>query len=550
MTENLFLLPLLWGNICITMNTKSSDSNAFINSSLQTSADGIKSQKSASSGSATGNLRNKCALKPGHSLMDWIRLGNSGEDLSGTQGRLTTVSMEELSKHNSRNDAWIAIRGVVYNITRYMDFHPGGVDELMRGVGKDSTQLFSEVHAWVNYQQLLNKCCIGPLKKIVKVQPDLIKHLEAKISLKEGELLQLPKAKFEVEPRFDWIQKLNDLTIYVYTKQFCNPGFLIKKMNGVNHVEIWILTEAGIHKFQYELHGGVEWPPKDLKMSTESGKLEINFCKSEQHRELWRSLGTHNIKKLMKSSCEEEIFIDFQVIKNQQFNHDSHELVLQNKHAILIVPVGYHVTLGLNWEALKKDYTPVPAKYLSCMEKREFSTLNLLIKKYTPRQCFSSRLSEQMEDTCLQISMPKGNLKLLSLAKHRNLCLLAAGSGLTPFLGMIEHLLKRQTNRIELLYLFYFNKTSEDIWCQKILEESSKEDERFKFVSMLSRDSDGWDGLKGQISENLLLPLVDKSCRNPITYIAVCGPIGFNAKAEEIVKSIGFSTENFYVFQG
>lgn len=108
------------------MSTKPSDSNTFVNSSLQTSADGIKSQKSASSGSATGNLRNKCALKPGHSLMDWIRLGNSGEDLSGTQGRLITVTMEELSKHNSRNDAWIAIRGVVYNVTRYMDFHPGG----------------------------------------------------------------------------------------------------------------------------------------------------------------------------------------------------------------------------------------------------------------------------------------------------------------------------------------------------------------------------------------------------------------------------------------
>ncbi|KAJ8942027.1 hypothetical protein NQ318_002781 [Aromia moschata] len=29
------------------------------------------------------NPRNKCALQPGHSLMDWIRLGSSGKDLTG-----------------------------------------------------------------------------------------------------------------------------------------------------------------------------------------------------------------------------------------------------------------------------------------------------------------------------------------------------------------------------------------------------------------------------------------------------------------------------------
>lgn len=84
------------------------------------------SQTLQSTGSATGNPRNKCALKPGHSLMDWIRLGNSGVDLSGTGGRTVSVTKEELVKHNTKNDAWMAIRGVVYNVSRYMEFHPGG----------------------------------------------------------------------------------------------------------------------------------------------------------------------------------------------------------------------------------------------------------------------------------------------------------------------------------------------------------------------------------------------------------------------------------------
>lgn len=32
---------------------------------------------------SVGNPRNKCSLQPGHSLMDWIRLGSSGVDLTG-----------------------------------------------------------------------------------------------------------------------------------------------------------------------------------------------------------------------------------------------------------------------------------------------------------------------------------------------------------------------------------------------------------------------------------------------------------------------------------
>lgn len=35
--------------------------------------------------------------------------------------------------------------GRVYNVTHYMDFHPGGDTELMRGVGQDGTNLFSQV---------------------------------------------------------------------------------------------------------------------------------------------------------------------------------------------------------------------------------------------------------------------------------------------------------------------------------------------------------------------------------------------------------------------
>lgn len=51
----------------------------------------------------------------------------------------------------------------VYNVTPYFNYHPGGIDELMRGAGIDATALFDEVHRWVNIELMLAKACIGEL---------------------------------------------------------------------------------------------------------------------------------------------------------------------------------------------------------------------------------------------------------------------------------------------------------------------------------------------------------------------------------------------------
>lgn len=95
--------------------------------------------------------------------MHWIKLGNSEPDLAGTKGQIIRVTRDMLAKHNTREDCWLAIRGRVYNVTPYLEYHPGGEDELMRGAGQDATNLFNKVHPWVNFEGMLKKCFVGPL---------------------------------------------------------------------------------------------------------------------------------------------------------------------------------------------------------------------------------------------------------------------------------------------------------------------------------------------------------------------------------------------------
>lgn len=43
--------------------------------------------------------------------MDWIRKTNNTPNLSGTNGKILTITEEELAKHNTKTDCWTAISG-------------------------------------------------------------------------------------------------------------------------------------------------------------------------------------------------------------------------------------------------------------------------------------------------------------------------------------------------------------------------------------------------------------------------------------------------------
>ena len=51
------------------------------------------------------------------------------------------ISFEELAQHSKAEDAWLALNGVVYDVSVYLHYHPGG-DIILSGAGKDATNLF------------------------------------------------------------------------------------------------------------------------------------------------------------------------------------------------------------------------------------------------------------------------------------------------------------------------------------------------------------------------------------------------------------------------
>ena len=59
-------------------------------------------------------------------------------------------TIDQVNRHNKKNDAWIVYRGNVYNITKWITRHPGG-GIIMKGVGKNIDQLFKKFHSHSDY---------------------------------------------------------------------------------------------------------------------------------------------------------------------------------------------------------------------------------------------------------------------------------------------------------------------------------------------------------------------------------------------------------------
>ena len=54
----------------------------------------------------------------------------------------TSLTLSEINKHNSANDCWIIIQSNVYNVTNYLNQHPGGSERIIPFCGQDASQAF------------------------------------------------------------------------------------------------------------------------------------------------------------------------------------------------------------------------------------------------------------------------------------------------------------------------------------------------------------------------------------------------------------------------
>ncbi|XP_032007999.1 cytochrome b5 reductase 4 isoform X4 [Hylobates moloch] len=399
--------------------------------------------------------RSKVPLKQGRSLMDWIRLTKSGKDLTGLKGRLIEVTEEELKKHNKKDDCWICIRGFVYNVSPYMEYHPGGEDELMRAAGSDGTELFDQVHRWVNYESMLKECLVGRMA----IKPAVLKdYREEEKKVLNG---MLPKSQVTDTlakegpsyPSYDWFQTDSLVTIAIYTKQ---KDISLDSII-VDHQNDSFRAETIIKDYSYLIHIGLSHEVQEdfsVRVVESVGKIEIVLKKKENTS--WDFLG-HPLK-----------------------NHNS------------LIP--------------RKDTGDL-----------------------------------------VSVSSPEGNFKISKFQELEDLFLLAAGTGFTPMVKILNYALT-DIPSLRKVKLMFFNKTEDDIIWRSQLEKLALKDKRLDVEFVLSAPTSEWNGKEGHISLALLSEFLKRNLDKSKVLVCICGPVPFTEQGVRLLHDLNFSKNEIHSF--
>lgn len=113
--------------------------------------------------------------------MNKLAADNQSEKAATGKGRFFTA--DEVARHNTKEDCWTIFEGKVYDVTTYLDDHPGGADRLLSVAGRDGTTDFNKAEHSGNARNIRDKYLLGNLKGYNPPKPRISSELWGMLAL-------------------------------------------------------------------------------------------------------------------------------------------------------------------------------------------------------------------------------------------------------------------------------------------------------------------------------------------------------------------------------
>lgn len=81
-------------------------------------------------------------------------------------------SMEDVKKNCENNQTWVVINNSIYNVTEFLNEHPGGEEVLLEQSGRNATEAFEDVGHSTDAREMMKKYKVGELAEGDRVKTD------------------------------------------------------------------------------------------------------------------------------------------------------------------------------------------------------------------------------------------------------------------------------------------------------------------------------------------------------------------------------------------
>ncbi len=239
-------------------------------------------------------------------------------------------------------------------------------------------------------------------------------------------------------------------------------------------------------------------------------------------------------KKKKEENSRGDNYISLKIREVKKETSDTVTIFFEQPDPFLEYKPGQYLTviLDLDGKEVRRSYSLCTSPYMDPYP-------GITVKR-VKGGLVSNYLNDQLRPgKTLEIMKPLGNFTTDFHSKNKNhFIMLAAGSGITPIMGIMKSvLINEPDSKVTLLYC---SRSEEQIIFKEEIEKlEDKFDGRCLVIHNLTQPSESWSGLKGRINKEKILDVLG-SINHPDldkTKYFLCGPEGLMDLAEETFKS-------------
>lgn len=419
----------------------------------------------------------------------------------------------------------------MYDVTKYMENHPGGIEVLQEAAGSDASEAFDNAGHSEDAFEIMQDLCVGTLKGAKKKAKPVRVVAPSPQTSRSG---SSGFAKFA----------LLTLSTVALSFGYINYGSMLPAISALSFPRVGSRGGGassssyvgGLGFFKGVVFGAGILTAVHTFLAQKLMHMirgEKDFLTYPAHYKVPKAVESDIL--LRRGWLDPVTYQGLPLVKKLLVAPNVYRLIfdLPTQQTITGLPIGQHVAISanVNGESVTRSYTPVS-------NNSDKGKLELVVKVYPDGKLTNGFLAQLEVGDEVQFRGPKGAMRY-----SRGLCkkigMLAGGSGITPMFQLIRAICENDRDMTE-ISLIYANRTEQDILLRDELDSFARRyPKTFKVHYLLDQPPADWQFGSGYVTKDMMAERFPTPSGDD-SKIMLCGPPGMVNAAKRSLVELGF----------